>query len=135
MCKLISIFVKGGKLLEIIKLDDFDRIVYLDSFQKELQKLYSKSQDEYKKYLNFLYSELHKIDNRSDTINREEPIIYNGIPLYSIRKKMKKNTRVLYYYMKDNRVILLTAFDEKNRSDYETGKAKAYNRLKILNLL
>ena len=107
----------------------------VDDFSKELSKLFGKSKDEEYNYRKFLQAQLHKIDNRDDTINREEPIIYKGVALYSIRKPMKKNTRVLYFCMKNGKVLLLTAFDEKGDNDYERGKERAYNRLKKLNQL
>lgn len=121
--------------MEIVHFDEFNRITYLDVFEDELNKLYSKSIQEKTKYLKFLFAELHKIDNRNETINREEPINYKGINLFSIRKRFKKNTRVLYFYMKDDNIILLTAFDEKNKSDYDNAKERSYRRLKKLNLI
>ena len=121
--------------MEIVSLDDFERIYSVDVFEKEVTKLFSKSTADYYRYIDFLHSELHKISNRKETTNREEPITYKDATLYSIKKRMKKNTRVLYYYMKDDNIILLTAFDEKNKSDYDNGKVRAYNRLKNLNLL
>lgn len=121
--------------MEVVHLDDFNRIKCLDVFEDELNKLFSKSIPEKKKYLKFLYAELHKIDNRKETIQREEPINYKDITLYSIRKRAQKNTRVLYFYMKDDNIILLTAFDEKNKSDYDNANERAYRRLKNLELI
>lgn len=116
-------------------INEFERIMAVDVFMPELFKLFGKSKQELKKYLVFLNAQLNKIDNRETIINREEPINYKEINLYSIRKPMKKNTRVLYYYMQNDKIILLTAFDEKNESDYENGKRRAYNRLKSLNII
>ena len=121
--------------MEVVHLDDFNRIKCLDVFEDELNKLFSKSIPEKKKYLKFLYAELHKIDNRKETIQREEPINYKDITLYSIRKRAQKNTRVLYFYMEDDNIILLTAFDEKNKSDYDNANERAYKRLKNLDLI
>lgn len=121
--------------MDVVHLDDFNRIKCLDVFEDELNKLFSKSIPEKKKYLKFLYAELHKIDNRKETIQREEPINYKDITLYSIRKRAQKNTRVLYFYMKDDNIILLTAFDEKNKSDYDNANERAYRRLKNLELI
>lgn len=121
--------------MEVVHLDDFNRIKCLDVFEDELNKLFSKSIPEKKKYLKFLYAELHKIDNRKETIQREEPINYKDITLYSIRKRAQKNTRVLYFYMEDDNIILLTAFDEKNKSDYDNANERAYRRLKNLELI
>lgn len=121
--------------MEVVHLDDFNRIKCLDVFYDELNKLFSKSIPEKKKYLKFLYAELHKIDNRKETIQREEPINYKDITLYSIRKRAQKNTRVLYFYMENDNIILLTAFDEKNKSDYDNANERAYRRLKNLELI
>lgn len=121
--------------MEVVHLDDFNRIKCLDVFEDELNKLFSKSIPEKKNYLKFLYAELHKIVNRRETIQREEPINYKDITLYSIRKRAQKNTRVLYFYMKDDNIILLTAFDEKNKSDYDNANERAYRRLKNLELI
>lgn len=121
--------------MEVVHLDDFNRIKCLDVFYDELNKLFSKSIPEKKKYLKFLYAELHKIDNRKETIQREEPINYKDITLYSIRKRAQKNTRVLYFYMENDNIILLTAFDEKNKADYDNANERAYRRLKNLELI
>lgn len=115
--------------------EEFERVETLDVFFDELFKLYNKSEEEKKKYMKFLFAELHKIENRTEKSYRAEPICYKGIKLYSIRKRMKKNTRVLYYYKKDDRVLLVTAFDENNESDYENAKERAYRRLKTLDLI
>ncbi len=122
-------------VLEIVPVEGFNRIMAIDSFDDELSKLFKKSTPELKKYLIFLHKQLHKIDNRTTIINREEPISYKGINLYAIRKRMKKNTRVLYFYMQNEKIVLLTAFDEKNSSDYDNGKERAYNRLKQLKII
>lgn len=121
--------------MEVERYEDFNRIHYVDVFNDEVSKLFSKSKKDLINYTNFLYAELQKIDNREETIVREEPISYRGINFFSIRKRMKKNTRVLYYYMKDNNIILLTAFDEKRKSDYENAKMRAYDRLKELHII
>ena len=126
---------EGNHHLEVVKLPEFTRISAIDIFENEVDKLFNKSTDEKKKYFNFLYAELIKIDNRCGTIAREEPITYKGYNLYSIRKKMKKNTRVLYYCCENNTIILLTAFDEKGKDDYERGKQKALKRLKKLKII
>lgn len=118
--------------MNVKSLDGYERIDIVEPFENELNKLYTKNQKEKHDYLKFLQEELHKIENRNEHINRAEPIQYKDVTLYSIRKRMKKNTRVLYYYMKNNRILLLTAFVEKNDSDYENGKKRAYSRLKSL---
>ncbi len=114
--------------IELIK--DFFRIYAVDCLLDEIEKLFNKSETEKNKYLKFLYAQLHKIEYRRETVNFAEPIKYKDTVFYSIRKPAKKNTRVLYFYMKDDRIVLLTAFDEKGSSDYEKAKKKAYNRIK-----
>ena len=37
--------------------------------------------------------------------------------------------------MEDDNIILLTAFDEKNKSDYDNANERAYRRLKNLELI
>lgn len=128
-------FGRRYMFLEIVPLKGFSRIDIADCFEDELKKLFKKSNDDYKKYMKFFSAQLHKIENREENIKTEEPIKYKDITLYSIRKNMKKNTRVLYFYYSGNRIILLTAFDEKDKSDYEKGKERAYKRLKKLNVI
>lgn len=109
----------------------YNRIYYLNAVNKEINNIYKDNAKSKNEYLNFLQAELHKIDNKEDLPHREEPIKYKGELLYSIRKRTKKNTRILYfYYSSKNEIILLTAFDENNASDYDNAKRTAYNRLK-----
>lgn len=128
--------LKGGKIvLNVVNVPGFSRIDAVDIFYNEIEKLYSKNKQAKKEYLKFLNAELHKIDNRTNVINREEPIKYKGVTLYAIRKPMKKNTRILYYYMQNDRIVLLTVFDEKNDSDYDNAKKRAWSRLKLLEII
>lgn len=116
--------------MQLCKLDEFNRVYFLDSFQSDLDKLYKKNQKEKKEYMFFLFAQLSKIEHRNENIKHVEPIEYKDVTFHCIRKKTKKNTRVLYYYLDDNKIVLLTAFNEKNKSDYDRGKELAYNRLK-----
>ena len=52
--------------------------------------------------------------------------------LYSIRLFGEKNIRILFTFITlkgENKVILLNAFEEKNKSDYEIGIRTANNRI------
>lgn len=51
--------------------------------------------------------------------------------LYSIRLFGEKNIRILFSFISingDGKAILLSAFEEKNKSDYESGKKVARKR-------
>ncbi len=121
--------------MEIIPLAGFSRIDAIDIFEDELKNLFGKDKYGFKNYQKFLYAQLNMIENRNEKPNRSECITYKNINLYSIRKPQKKNTRVLYYYMRNNRIILLSAFVENTHASYEHGKKQAYSRLKNLGII
>lgn len=118
--------------MEVKPVKGFDRIFTLERCQEEIKQLYKDNNVEKKNFEKFLLAQLTKIENRNETVKHEEPIIYKNEKFYSIRRRAKKNTRVLYYYIKNGNIILLTAFDEKRASDYERAKERAYARLRTL---
>ena len=102
-------------------------------FAKELQKLYGKSKkdlDEYKIYLikNFQIAEW------SDQHLDEDPfeLLHDSrVELYSLKSQSKrKNVRVLYFYRVNDTIILLCAFEEKSKSDYQNEIKVAIDRIK-----
>ncbi len=103
--------------MEIQRIEGFKRIYALDQCFKELDHLYKNNKDEKKEYKKFLYSQLSKIENKKEKPRQAEPIVYKQEIFYSIRRRSKKNTRILYYYMDQGNIVLLTAFDEKNKYD------------------
>lgn len=66
---------------------------------------------------------------------RFEPL-KDGDCLYSMRhKRQRKNIRIIYTIQRGKIHILLTAFDEKNRSDYVNAITRAESRRKELPFL
>lgn len=122
--------------MDIIKSKDFNKIYECVAFSGELQKLFKKHPHAYKEYAAFLFAALKMLDTA------EDPPIYGKFeklkcktPLYSLRYKREKNVRVLYFWCEEGQVILLTAFEEKEKSDYTEAIRRSEKRLKSLGLI
>lgn len=121
--------------MRIKKIPEFKSIYCLDVFEKELEKQFGKSEAQYHKYLLELYSYLRFLDDATfpPETGAFERIVYKGIPFYRIKSKSKaKNIRTLYFWYDSGHILLLTAFQEKNSSDYENAKQVAHQRYKTL---
>ncbi|GEM_PF-6895120 len=110
--------------------DGLDNIYYLDIFEKELRKI-KKDNPNYSKWLDRKIKILSR-DAAGATDGKTFEKL-SGQQLYSIRHPSKNNERVIYYIIDDdNSVILLTAFCERNKSDYQHSIAISKQRLKAL---
>ena len=126
---------EDGLRMDIKKLGAFDHVYAVEGFADEFKHLFDPR--EYKRY--------------SDWLNRSLTMVEEGHPLrmplfeklggceglYSIRNpNSKKNPRVLFMYYLGHtsdgkaRIILLTAFMEKSKSDYN----KAIERAKRIRM-
>lgn len=119
------------------QLPEFQNIFEYPGFSKELNSLFGKSVPI--RYQQWLYRRLSALDiegnNAVDGIQIEKMKGKEGnAGLYSIRySRSKENPRVIYAYLMDNvRVVLLTAFLEKDSSDYRIASARALHRLDLI---
>lgn len=124
--------------MNIYKDVSYKRIYFLDGFWDEYRSLFKKSKNDFEFYVNHLNSNLYFLDNVAtmnlaiQTPNFEKLSNYS---LYSIRHISKLNPRVIFYYHIDDidnpgQIILLTAFLEKRKSDYEKAIKKANSIVK-----
>lgn len=120
--------------MEIIKLKDYNNIYAVDSFYSEYQSLFGKSKGSYDKYLKKLRFNLSILDKElKKAIQYQQFEQLENSNLYSIRHVSVLNPRVVYVYIdNDGKVILLSAFKEKSKSDYDRGMNQAKQRLKQL---
>ncbi len=123
----------------IIKFRDFKNISFLSRFEKEWKDLFIKDKANQERYDSWLDNKLNMLDidpiavSNSGHKNFED--VTNSKPkIYSIHERSRKNPRVLYYLLTDkNEVILLTAFIENNKSDYNIATRRAEQRaIKII---
>jgi phage-related protein len=116
--------------LDIQKLKGFSRIYQAECFPDEVKAIFGKSTGEMKRYLKWLYTWLSVLDLEGmSALNLEqfEYLIDTKNPnLYAIRHPHSQiNERYIYFYADDESVILLTAFKEKNTTDYNSAIARA----------
>ena len=103
--------------------------------EKEIKNLFGKSTKDYKDYLLYLASQLKIVEDASDHLTEYpfEQLKTKGADLFRIKSKSKrKNARVIYCYWKDDKIVLLCAFEEKSSSDYENSIRVAIDRFKHL---
>lgn len=117
-------------MLELKKLDGFERIYFVDSFFKEFKKLFNKDAQAYNKYIAKLNEHLTILDNSESslTLPRFEPL-KNEKNLLAIRFVSKLNVRVIFSIEANGTIVLLlTSFKEKSTSDYNSAinRAKKY---------
>ena len=81
----------------------------------------------------YLLSKIQILE-RSNIHNTEPPFEHlsdDRADLYRIKSKSKrKNVRVIYFYRKDDSIVLLCAFEEKSKSDYTNSISTAIKRIK-----
>ena len=123
--------------MEIQKLTGFSRIYQAECFPDELSKIFGKNSGEMKRYIKWLYVWLSVLDNDGiNVLNLEQFEYLKGTinpKLYAIRHPRSKiNERYIYVYIENENVVLLTAFKEKNKSDYKSAIARAESIFKEL---
>ena len=127
--------------MDIVKFEDenasLEHTYYVKPFIKELSDLFNKSKGELKKYQSYLLGCLKILENSNIRLAQTpfELLNCDGYNLYRIKSpSKKKNVRVIYIYEYDDNgtdnIILLCAFEEKNRSDYQNNIKKAIKRIK-----
>ena len=123
--------------MNIIKEEEFNTIFKTSVFDSEVSGLFGKSKASCKKFLTSLYSDLQRLDVQ-DTPPSTYPFKkIKGVlkPIYRIEYKDKENNvRTIYYWHSQKEKILLTAFKEKDISDYREAIDRALARLKELGL-
>ena len=92
--------------------------------------MFGKNTGEMDRYLKWLYTWLSVLDHEGmNALNLEQFEHLKGTTdpsLYAIRHPHSQiNERYLYFYTDDESTILLTAFKEKNTSDYQSAIARA----------
>ena len=120
--------------MEIVKLEDYKNIYAVDPLADEYKSLFGKSYTEYKNCLEKLKTNLSILDHeglkKALTYQQFEKV--EGEDLYSIRYVSKSNPRVIFAYVVEGSIILLAAFKEKKKSDYQNAINKAKDRIKEL---
>lgn len=121
--------------MELNKINGFSHIYEVDVLETEFKKLFNKSKKDYEKCHDKLLSSLSFLDHAKTPPMNEpfEPIRYRSknkdITFYRIKIKTNTNNiRVLYFWCDSEHIVLLAAFKEKAKSDYEENKALAYRR-------
>lgn len=115
--------------MDILSVEGFEHIFQVDSFAEDLYACIGKDKRTLKSYQKRLRKRLDILEANGKRATNKFQFEYIEKNLYSIRfPESELNPRVLYAFILDNNtVILLTAFLEKNKSDYEFGKRKARN--------
>ena len=115
---------------EIQKLIGFNRIYQAECFPDEVDKMFGKSAGDKKRYLKWLYTWLSILDSDgmcAMNLEQFEQLKGTSNPnLYAIRHPHSQiNERYIYIYADEESAILLTAFKEKDASDYLSAIARA----------
>ena len=120
--------------MNLLKMNGFERIYQVDCFTKEFQDAVNEiwlGKSPYKRYQKKLIEDLAVLDDYGENaikLPQFEALSNTKCRLYSIRHpKTKKNVRILYVISKGS-IILLTAFLEKNISDYTNGISRSEKR-------
>lgn len=120
--------------MDILKTPEFQNIYQVDCFGEEFRGLFKNNLSDVKRYEKWLRRRLKILDSSgilaTDGVSFEK--IENNI--YSIRyPESKHNPRVIYsFFIEHGSIILLTAFLEKNSTDYEFAKQRAKNRIQAI---
>ena len=124
--------------MELLKLNTYNRIYQTDCFSNEFSEVVNEGwakKAPYKRYQKKLLTDLFVLDEYGENsiqFPQFEELSDTKIRLFSIRHpKTKKNVRVIYAII-EGIIVLLTAFLEKNTSDYARGIRRAENRYKLL---
>lgn len=125
--------------MEIVKNAMFSKVYEVDCFKKEFKEMTKEKfsiSPPFQRYQKWLIGSLTILEEQGLEVlklkNFEQ--LENVKPnIYSIRYPNSKiNPRVLYVYLKEGEILLLAAFKEKNKSDYNRNIKMAQQRLKLL---
>ncbi len=125
--------------MDIVKNNIFSQIYEVDCFQKEFLEMSDEKYaltPPYPRYQKWLIGKLCVLEElREEAVRLRDFEVLEGTSpkLYSIRyPKSKQNLRVIYTYLEDGEILLLTAFKEKSSSDYDRHIRLAKRRIKAL---
>lgn len=125
--------------MDIVKNNMFSQIYEVDCFQKEFKEMSDEKfvfEPPYPRYQKWLIGKLRVLEEfKEEAIKLRDFEYLEGTSpkLYSIRyPKSKLNPRVIYAYLDEGEILLLTAFKEKNSSDYDRHIKLAQRRIKVL---
>ena len=120
--------------IDILGVDGCSHIFQVDSFDKDFCASIGKDKKMLISYRKRLRRRLKILEDNGKNATNGYQFEFIEENLYSIRfPESKLNPRVLYAFISDDdMIILLTAFLEKNASDYEFGKVKARNIMRAL---
>jgi len=127
----------GDEQLKIQKIDGFSRIYQAECFPNEFLTMMGKNKGEQARYLRWLYTWLAVLDRegmRALDLSQFEYLRETDNPrLFAIRHPHSQiNERYIYIYEAGESAILLTAFMEKSKRDYDFAITRAKNILKEL---
>lgn len=115
--------------------DGLEKVYTHESFEKEFRKMFGKSKRDLNKEIEWFHRQLKRLENDFDLYKDPEDKIFEKltntkVDLYSIRHKSLFNPRYLYFTIEDEAIILVTAFRETRKSDYEDSINRATERTK-----
>lgn len=114
--------------MELLRMPGHDKVYYFDCFPKEFKEA-TNGEDRYRQWLARSLYILESKGKGAIILNQFEMLSTGSVQLYSIRyPKSKLNPRVIYFYLEDDNIILVTAFKEKSNSDYKRGIRRAEER-------
>ena len=116
--------------MKLEKVNGFHRIYQAESFPHDVEAMFKKSKGQRKRYLQWLYTWLIILDAQGRSALSLQQFEYlkntNNPRLYALRHPHSQlNERYIFVYVDDEASILLTAFKEKDTSDYKTAIARA----------
>lgn len=122
--------------MEVVKNEQFSKIYEVDCFRKEFMKVVDEKNTtnppfpRYQKWLIGALTQLEEYGKDAVKLQTFEYLSNTSPRIYSIRyAKSKKNPRVIYAYVGEDSILLLGAFLEHNKSDYERNIKVAQKRL------
>lgn len=126
--------------MDIVQNLMFSSVYEVDCFQKEFRSMTNEKLSfnppfpRYQKWLVRSLAVLEEYGVEAVRLQNFEQLENVTPKLFSIRyPKSKLNPRVLYTYLEDGEILLLAAFKEKSKKDYDRNVKLALSRLKMLN--
>ncbi len=122
--------------MDLLKLDGFQKIYAVDTFNAEYEALYKNSSD-YEAYYEKFKFNLGILDNAKNlqvALKHKNIEQLSNTGLYCIRHVSNKNPRTIFFYaLEDNIYILLhTFFEKESKKDYKRAVKSANAILKKL---
>lgn len=120
--------------MDILKTKDYNNVYELDCFAKEFKSIFKNDGNSLRRYSKWLRRELKFLDCEGKNAIQRVNFEHIADQIYSIRSPRSKcNPRVLYtFIISNNTPLLLTAFLEKDSSDYNEAIKKSKTRIKKL---